>query len=202
MIKILEKSVADKIAAGEVIDRPVSIIKELLENSIDAAATAITVEIRNGGKSYIRVTDNGCGIPADEAELAFMRHATSKITSERDLDAIRTLGFRGEALASICAVARVELVTKTYDSKAGRKVVVEGSSTIENTAVGCPEGTTVTVRDLFYNVPARHKFLASDSAETRRIVDMVSRIALSPSCLIFCSTSRLARSTISSMRVG
>lgn len=179
MIKILEKSVADKIAAGEVIDRPVSIIKELLENSIDAGATTITVEIRNGGKSYIRVTDNGCGIPADEAELAFMRHATSKITSEHDLDAIRTLGFRGEALASICAVARVELVTKTSDSRTGRKVVVEGSSTIENTAVGCPEGTTVTVRDLFYNVPARHKFLASYSAEARRIVDMVSRIALS-----------------------
>ena len=179
MIKILEKSVADKIAAGEVIDRPVSIIKELLENSIDAGATAITVEIRNGGKAYIRVTDNGCGIAADEAELAFMRHATSKIQSENDLDAIRTLGFRGEALASICAVARVELVTKTADSRTGRKVVVEGSQTIENTAVGCPEGTTVTVRDLFYNVPARHKFLASDSAEARRIVDIVSRIALS-----------------------
>lgn len=179
MIRILEKSVADKIAAGEVIDRPVSIIKELLENSLDAGSTAVTVEIRNGGKSYIRVTDNGCGIASDEAELAFMRHATSKITSEHDLDAIRTLGFRGEALASICAVARVELVTKTMESKTGRKIVVEGSETIENTAIGCPEGTTVTVRDLFFNVPARHKFLASDSAETRRIVDMVSRIALS-----------------------
>lgn len=179
MIRILEKSVADKIAAGEVIDRPVSIIKELLENSLDAGSTAVTVEIRNGGKSYIRVTDNGCGIASDEAELAFMRHATSKITSEHDLDAIRTLGFRGEALASICAVARVELVTKTMESKTGRKIVIEGSETIENTAIGCPEGTTVTVRDLFFNVPARHKFLASDSAETRRIVDMVSRIALS-----------------------
>jgi len=179
MIKILAKNVADKIAAGEVIDRPVSIIKELVENSIDAGATALTVEIRNGGKSYIRVTDNGCGIPGDEAELAFTRHATSKISTEKDLDAINTLGFRGEALASICAVARVELVTKTADSKTGRKVVVEGSETVENTAIGCPEGTTVTVRDLFYNVPARHKFLASDSAETRKIVDMVSRIALS-----------------------
>lgn len=179
MIRILTKSVADKIAAGEVIDRPVSIIKELVENSIDAGATALTVEIRNGGKSYIRVTDNGCGIPGEEAELAFTRHATSKIATEKDLDAINTLGFRGEALASICAVARVELVTKTADSKTGRKVVVEGSETVENTAIGCPEGTTVTVRDLFYNVPARHKFLASDSAETRRIVDIVSRIALS-----------------------
>ena len=179
MIRILDKHVADKIAAGEVIDRPVSIIKELLENALDAGATNITVEIRNGGKSYIRVTDNGCGIPAEEAELAFQRHATSKISAAEDLDAIGTLGFRGEALASICAVARVELITKTSDSKLGRRLVVEGSSVLENTGTGCPEGTTVTVRDLFYNVPARLKFLASDSAETRRIVDMVSRIALS-----------------------
>lgn len=179
MIKILDKHVADKIAAGEVIDRPVSIIKELLENSIDAEASAITIEIKNGGKSYIRVTDNGCGIPSDEVELAFKRHATSKITAAEDLDAIGTLGFRGEALASICAVARVELITKTADSKTGRRVVIEGSNIIENSITGCPDGTTITVRDLFYNVPARKKFLASDSAETRRIVDMVSRIALS-----------------------
>jgi len=179
MIRILDKNVADKIAAGEVIDRPVSIIKELLENALDAGATSVTVEIRNGGKSYIRVTDNGCGIPADEAELAFMRHATSKITEAEDLDAISTLGFRGEALASICAVARVELITKTSDAKAGRKLTVEGSEVLENTAIGCPDGTTVTVRDLFFNVPARQKFLASDSSETRRIIDMVSRIALS-----------------------
>lgn len=179
MIKILEKNIADKIAAGEVIDRPVSIIKELLENSIDAGATNIIIEIKNGGKSYIRVTDNGCGISADEAELAFLRHATSKIQSEADLDAIKTLGFRGEALASICAVARVELITKSSESRAGRKVVVEGSETLENSAIGCPEGTTVTVRDLFYNIPARHKFLSSDNAEARRITDIVSRIALS-----------------------
>lgn len=178
MIRILDKGTADKIAAGEVIDRPVSIIKELLENSLDAEASAITVEIRNGGKSYIRVTDNGCGIPADQAELAFMRHATSKISTADDLDAIHTLGFRGEALASICAVSRVELITKTADAKAGRRIVVEGSRVIENIATGCPDGTTVTVRDLFYNVPARRKFLASDSAETRRITDMVSRISL------------------------
>lgn len=179
MIKILDKHVADKIAAGEVIDRPVSIIKELLENSIDAEASAITIEIKNGGKSYIRVTDNGCGIPSGEVELAFKRHATSKITAAEDLDAIGTLGFRGEALASICAVARVELITKTADSKTGRRVVIEGSNIVENSITGCPDGTTITVRDLFYNVPARKKFLASDSAETRRIVDMVSRIALS-----------------------
>ena len=179
MIKILDKHVADKIAAGEVIDRPVSIIKELLENSLDAEATSIAIEIKNGGKSYIRVTDNGCGIPSDEVELAFRRHATSKITAAEDLDAIETLGFRGEALASICAVARVELITKTADSKMGRKVVIEGSEVLENSAIGCPDGTTITVRDLFFNVPARSKFLATDSAETRRIVDMVSRIALS-----------------------
>ncbi|MBR3787780.1 MAG: DNA mismatch repair endonuclease MutL, partial [Firmicutes bacterium] len=179
MIKILDKHVADKIAAGEVIDRPVSIIKELLENSLDAEATSIAIEIKNGGKSYIRVTDNGCGIPANEVELAFRRHATSKITAAEDLDAIETLGFRGEALASICAVARVELITKTADSKMGRKVVIEGSEVLENSAIGCPDGTTITVRDLFFNVPARSKFLATDSAETRRIVDMVSRIALS-----------------------
>lgn len=179
MIKILDKHVADKIAAGEVIDRPVSIIKELLENSLDAGADHITIEIRKGGKDYIRITDNGCGIAAGEAELAFARHATSKITSAEDLDSIETLGFRGEALASICAVARVELITKTISSKTGRHLILEGSKLLENTATGCPDGTTVTVRDLFYNVPARKKFLASDSAETRRIVDMVSRIALS-----------------------
>ena len=178
MIRVLDKSIADKIAAGEVIDRPVSIIKELLENSLDAGADSITVEIRNGGKTYIRVTDNGCGIESDQVEIAFRRHATSKISSEKDLDAIGTLGFRGEALASICAVSRVELITKTRDARTGQKAVVDGSQIIENTATGCPDGTTVTVRDLFYNVPARRKFMGSDSAETRRIVDMVSRISL------------------------
>ncbi len=179
MIRVLDKHVADKIAAGEVIDRPVSIIKELVENSLDAGADNITIEIKNGGKSYIRVTDNGSGIPSEEAELAFKRHATSKISAAEDLDAIETLGFRGEALASICAVARVELITKTRESKVGRKLVIEGSDVVENVAIGCPDGTTITVRDLFFNVPARNKFLASDSAETRRITDMVSRIALS-----------------------
>ena len=178
MIRVLDKSIADKIAAGEVIDRPVSIIKELLENSLDAGADSITVEIRNGGKSYIRVTDNGCGIESDQVEIAFRRHATSKISSEKDLDAIGTLGFRGEALASICAVSRVELITKTRDARTGQKIAVDGSRIVENTATGCPDGTTVTVRDLFYNVPARRKFMGSDSAETRRIVDMVSRISL------------------------
>ena len=179
MIRVLDKHIADKIAAGEVIDRPVSIVKELVENAVDAGADSITVEIKDGGRTYIRVTDNGCGIPAEEAETAFMRHATSKISTEQDLDRIETLGFRGEALASICAVARVELITKTADSKSGRRLVVESSRVLENSATGCPDGTTVTVRDLFFNVPARYKFLATDAAEARRIIDFMSRIALS-----------------------
>lgn len=179
MIKILEKHIADKIAAGEVIDRPVSIVKELVENSLDAGASSVTVEIRDGGRTYIRVTDNGCGIDSSDVETAFRRHATSKISDVRDLDSIGTLGFRGEALASICAVSRTELITKTAGSKSGRRVVVESSEVLENTATGCPDGTTVTVRDLFFNVPARYKFLASDAAESRRIIDFVSRIALS-----------------------
>lgn len=179
MIKILEKNVADKIAAGEVIDRPVSIIKELVENSLDAGADSITIEISDGGKTYIRVTDNGCGIDPDQVELAFRRHATSKITSEQDLDTIATLGFRGEALASICAVSRVELITRTEESRTGRRVIIEGSDVISNSATGCPEGTTITVKDLFFNVPARNKFMASAASESRRIIDFASRIALS-----------------------
>lgn len=179
MIKILDKHIADKIAAGEVIDRPVSIVKELVENAVDAGASSITVHIKDGGRTYIRVTDNGCGIPADEVETAFRRHATSKIATEADLDCIETLGFRGEALASICAVSRVELITKTADAKAGRRVVVESSQVLENSATGCPDGTTVTVRDLFFNVPARYKFLATDASEARKVIDFVSRIALS-----------------------
>ena len=179
MIRILDKHIADKIAAGEVIDRPVSIVKELVENAVDAGASSITVQIRDGGRTYIRVTDNGCGIPAEEVETAFRRHATSKISSEKDLDCIETLGFRGEALASICAVSRVELITKTKDAKSGRRVVVESSNVLDNTATGCPDGTTVTVRDLFFNVPARYKFLATDASEARKVIDFVSRIALS-----------------------
>lgn len=179
MIRILEKNIADKIAAGEVIDRPVSIVKELVENSIDAGATMITLEIHNGGKTYIRVTDNGCGIEEDQVELAFKRHATSKIVNEKDLDSIETLGFRGEALASIAAVARVELITKTNEAKAGKRVLIEGSDMLEAGAVGCPEGTTITVKDLFYNVPARQKFMSTDASEARLIIDLASRIALS-----------------------
>ncbi|MGN0702293.1 MAG: DNA mismatch repair endonuclease MutL [Lentihominibacter sp.] len=178
MIRLLDKKTADKIAAGEVIDRPVSIVKELVENSLDAGASSITIEIREGGRSYIRITDDGCGIDGNEVETAFLRHATSKITSERDLETIGTLGFRGEALASICAVSRVEMITKRADAKAGKRLLVEGSKVIENSICGCPDGTTITVKDLFFNVPARYKFLNSDGAEARRIIDFTSRIAL------------------------
>lgn len=179
MIRILDKNVADKIAAGEVVDRPVSIVKELVENSIDAGADSITVEIRNGGKSYIRVTDNGCGIAEEYVPAAFMRHATSKIEKVEDLDSIGTLGFRGEALASICAVSRIEMVTRRGEDRKGIRVVAEESNVGSISGTGCPEGTTITVRDLFFNMPARLKFLSSDASETRRITDMLSRIAMS-----------------------
>lgn len=178
MIKVLEKNIADKIAAGEVIERPVSIVKELVENSVDAGASSIVAEIKNGGKSYIRVTDNGCGIAGDEAETAFLRHATSKIENAGDLDAIHTLGFRGEALASIAAVTHTEFVTKTRNSKTGRRLLIHGSEVIENRATGCPDGTTIIVTDLFYNTPARRKFLKSDGAESGQIIDFMSQIAL------------------------
>ncbi len=178
MIRVLEKDVADKIAAGEVIERPVSIIKELVENSIDAEATAITVEIKNGGKSYIRVTDNGCGIKSSEVKTAFLRHATSKINRAEDLDSIETLGFRGEALASISAVTRLELITKTAEESAGYRIVIHGGDVVDEGVTGCPEGTTFIVRDLFYNMPAREKFLKSDSAESVQIIELMEKLAL------------------------
>lgn len=178
MIKLLEKKVADKIAAGEVVDRPLSVVKELVENSIDAGADAVVVEIKKGGKTYIRVSDTGCGINADEVTTAFKRHATSKITEAEDLDSIQTLGFRGEALASIAAVSRTELITKTADAKTGTSITVEGGETAGISAIGCDDGTTVIVRDLFYNVPARYKFMKSDSAEAGLITEFVSQMAL------------------------
>ncbi len=178
MIRVLEKDVADKIAAGEVVDRPLSIVKELVENSIDAGASAITIEIRKGGKEYIRVTDDGCGIPEDQVETAFLRHATSKISTAADIDAIETLGFRGEALASIAAVSRTEIITKTSDSKTGVKMLIEGSYVKEKTATGCPDGTTIVVYDLFYNTPARQKFMKSDAAESSAVIEFASQIAL------------------------
>ncbi len=178
MIRILDKQIADKIAAGEVIERPVSIIKELVENSIDAGADSIVVEIKKGGKAYIRVTDNGSGIARDEAERAFLRHATSKIETVKDLDAIETLGFRGEALASISAVTRTELLTKQADDKTGTRLIIHGGEVISNTPAGCPDGTTFVITDLFYNTPARLKFMKSDSAESTMIIDFMSQMAL------------------------
>lgn len=174
----LPKQMADKIAAGEVVDRPLSIVKELVENSIDAGATSIAVEIKNGGKSYIRVTDNGCGIAPDETELAFKRHATSKLNTMRDLDAVATLGFRGEALASISAVSRVELITKTADEAAGASIQIDGGMLVSSGQAGCPQGTTIIVRDLFFNTPARMKFLKKDNTESALIIDFISKIAL------------------------
>lgn len=178
MIRILDKNIADKIAAGEVIERPISIIKELVENALDAGADSITCEIKNGGKTYIRVTDNGSGIKPEEVKKAFLRHATSKIESLRDLDEIYTLGFRGEALASIAAVTRTELITKVRESKTGSKIILHGGEVIEETATGCPDGTTIIVTDLFYNTPARLKFLKNDGAESGLIIDFMSQIAL------------------------
>ena len=174
----LPKQLADKIAAGEVVERPLSIVKELVENSIDAGSDFITVEIKNGGKSYIRVTDNGCGIPKEEVELAFKRHATSKIEKIRDLDSIETLGFRGEALSSIAAVSRTELITKSPEEPVGTSVINEGGNILSVSDTGCPDGMTIVVRDLFYNTPARLKFLKKDNTESSLIIDFISKIAL------------------------
>ena len=157
----------------QVIERPVSIIKELVENSIDAGADSIVIEIKKGGKEYIRVTDNGCGIAAEEAERAFLRHATSKINTAQDLDAIETLGFRGEALASVCAVTRTELLTKQAENKVGTRLVIHGGEVISRRPYGCPDGTTLIITDLFYNTPARLKFMKNDSAESSLITEDV-----------------------------
>ena len=179
MIRILDKNVADKIAAGEVVDRPVSIVKELIENSIDAGSTEITCEIKNGGKTYIRVTDDGAGIPSEDVETAFLRHATSKISVPEDLTKITTLGFRGEALASIAAVTRTTLVTRTAEEKTGTRIMLSGGEVVAKESVGCPAGTTIVVTDLFYNTPARREFLKSDAGETKVITDLISEIAFS-----------------------
>lgn len=178
MIRALPRELSDKIAAGEVVERPVSIVKELIENSLDAGANSITCEIRKGGKEYIRVTDNGCGIPSGEVELAFMRYATSKIATEDDLNAIGTLGFRGEALASIAAVSRVELITKPAEQKTGTRIRLEGGVAEEIVEAACEDGTTIIVTDLFYNTPARRKFLKPDNSEASLISDYVSKMAL------------------------
>ena len=178
MIKVLDSFVADKIAAGEVIERPVSAVKELVENSIDAGAGSIIVEIRGGGKSYIRVTDDGCGISFDEAETAFLRHATSKISGISDLDNIVSLGFRGEALASISAVSRLTMVTRRAEDMSGVKLVLHGGRVVSKDRTGCNPGTTVIVEDLFYNTPARRKFMKTDSREASSIIELIQQYAV------------------------
>lgn len=177
-INVLPKEISELIAAGEVVERPASVIKELVENSIDAGATAITVEIEHGGVTYMRVTDNGCGIAKDQVKTAFLRHATSKIKTASDLDAILTLGFRGEALASICAVSRVEIMSAT-EGENGVCYEISGGEELSFEEIGCPKGTTIIVRDLFYNVPARMKFLKKDVTEGNSVASIMDRIALS-----------------------
>lgn len=178
MIQKLDPFVADKIAAGEVIERPLSVVKELVENSFDGQATRITVEIRHGGKEYIRVTDNGTGIPADQCQLAFERHATGKISTLQDLEAIGTLGFRGEALASICAVSRITMFSMTRDEDAGVKLEIHGGRVVAQEPFAMSPGTTMVVEDLFYNTPARRKFMKSDSAEARPIITLIQELAI------------------------
>ncbi|MBR2046381.1 MAG: DNA mismatch repair endonuclease MutL, partial [Agathobacter sp.] len=178
-IALLTQDTIDKIAAGEVVERPSSVVKELVENAIDAKATAITIEIKEGGISFIRISDNGCGIEKSEVPLAFLRHSTSKIRTVEDLLSVSSLGFRGEALSSISAVARVELITKTRDSLTGVRYLIEGSKEVDFEEIGAPEGTTFIVKDLFYNTPARKKFLKSAQTEGSYIADMVEKLALS-----------------------
>ena len=179
MIKILDQNTIDKIAAGEVIERPMSVVKELVENSIDAGSTAVTVEIKDGGISYIRVTDNGSGIEADEVRKAYMRHATSKLETADDLNGIMSLGFRGEALSTIAAVTETEMITKTADSLTGIKYVISGGREVELSEIGAPNGTTIIAKNIFFNTPARLKFLKTAMTESSYINDLMIRIAMS-----------------------
>lgn len=179
MIKVLDQNTINKIAAGEVIEKPSSVIKELVENSIDSGATAVTVEVKGGGLSFLRVTDNGAGIKKDEVKLAFLRHATSKLVTVEDLLSISSLGFRGEALASIAAVAKVEMITKTADDVTGLRYQIHGGKEISSEEIGAPGGTTIIVRNLFYNTPARKKFMKTDATETSYIYDLMCRICMS-----------------------
>ncbi len=178
-IKLLDESTIEKIAAGEVIERPLSVVKELVENSIDAGASIISIQIKDGGTSFIRITDNGCGISSDELRLAFTRHATSKITNSDDIINVKSLGFRGEALASIAAVAKVELITKTNEEITGSRYVIEASEEKSLEDIGTPTGTTIVVKDLFFNTPVRRKFLKSDITESSYIEGIVESLSLS-----------------------
>lgn len=185
MINILDKDTIDKIAAGEVVERPASIVKELLENSIDAGSSLVTVEIKNGGIDLIRITDNGCGIPSSEVKKAFLRHATSKIVSDKDLISIKSLGFRGEALSSIAAVSRCEMITKTRDELTGVRYYIEGGTEVEYEEIGAPDGTSIIIRDIFYNTPARRKFLKTASTEGAHISELVEKLAMANTEIAF-----------------
>ena len=178
-IQVLDKHVAELIAAGEVVERPSSVVKELVENAVDAGSSVVTVEIKHGGTSYLRVTDNGCGIAREDVPVAFLRHATSKVRDQEDLEGIGTLGFRGEALASIAAVARVELLTREKDQLAGTRYVISGGEEEALDDAGCAPGTTIIVRDIFYNTPARMKFLKKDVVEGNSVAGVMDKIALS-----------------------
>lgn len=184
-INVLDKNTAELIAAGEVVERPASVVKELLENCIDAKSTAITIEIKNGGVKYIRITDNGTGILKEDVPKAFLRHATSKVATAIDLDKIATLGFRGEALASVCAVAKVQLITKHTDDEIGTQYEIQAGEEVSYNDAGCPQGTTIIVRDLFYNIPARMKFLKKDVTEGNAIANIIDKLALSHSEIAF-----------------
>ena len=179
VINVLDKHVAELIAAGEVVERPASVIKELVENSIDAGAKNITVEIKNGGTTFMRVTDDGCGILKEDIKVAFLRHATSKVKFENDLDCISTLGFRGEALASICAVSRLQLITRNINEEIGSSYEIDGGEEVFFDDAGCPVGTTFIIRDLFYNIPARAKFLKKDVSEGNAVSNIIDKTALS-----------------------
>ena len=187
MPKIIQLSphIANLIAAGEVVERPASVAKELLENAVDAGATKVTIEIRNGGMTFLRVTDNGCGMTAEDARRAFLRHATSKLRTAEDLAVIGTMGFRGEALAAIASVSRVDLMTKPSEDLTGISLHLEGGEITEETEAGCPDGTTIIIRDLFYNTPARMKFMKADTVEGARVTAAVQLQALAhPGCAI------------------
>lgn len=188
-IALLDKETIDQIAAGEVVERPASVVKELVENAIDAGADAITVEIKDGGKTYIRISDNGCGIPKEQLAVAFMRHATSKLRQADEILNIQSLGFRGEALSSISAVSRVEMITKPENQLMGCRYVMEGSREMSLDEVGAPDGTTIMVHQLFYNTPARQKFLKSDMTEGGYIGELMERLALSNPSISFCFIS-------------
>ena len=185
MINILDKDTIDKIAAGEVVERPASIVKELLENSIDAGSSLVTVEIKNGGIDLIRITDNGCGIASREVKKAFLRHATSKIVSDKDLISIKSLGFRGEALSSIAAVSKCEMITKTRDELTGVRYYIEGGTEVEYEEIGAPDGTSIIIRDIFYNTPARRKFLKTASTEGAHISELVEKLAMANTEIAF-----------------